>query len=180
MKNFAELLHQLILTPSKNEKIKLLTGFFVSTPDPERGYALGIFMGQVDFPLLKSSQLKTLTCTYIDPVLFDYSYHYVGDLAETIALIWPAGDGEPIPPLDQIIDHLQNLNREQALSQVTRWLNGATEIERWALLKLMTGNLRIGLSARTALLALTQLNPTIAIEEIEEICYVLSPPYLEL
>lgn len=180
MRNFALLIHQLILTHSKNEKIRILADFFKKTPDPERGYALGILTSQLDFPLVKSSQLKALVSTKIDPVLFNYSYEYVGDLAETIALIWPSAPGDTLPSLSEIVHCLQQLDRKKALHQIELWLNQASEIERWALIKLITGNLRIGLSTRTALIALSHINLDIRLEEIEEVCFLLSPPYKAL
>ncbi|WP_052045960.1 hypothetical protein [Candidatus Paracaedibacter symbiosus] len=180
MKNFAFLIHQLILTHSKNEKIRILTNFFKNTLDPERGYALGILINQLDFPLVKPLQLKALVSTKIDPVLFNYSYEYVGDLAETIALIWPSAPSDPLPSFNEIIHYLQQSNREEALHQIELWLNQANEIERWALIKLITGNLRIGLSTRTAFIALSRINLDIKLEEIEEVCFVLSPPYKAL
>lgn len=180
MKDFALLIHQLILTHSKNEKIRLLRDFFIHTPDPERGYALGILTNQLSFPLIKSSQLKALVYTKIDPGLFNYSYEYVGDLAETISLIWQSSSGEPLPSLSKIIHSLQQLDREKALNQIALWLNQSNEIERWALLKLITGNLRIGLSTRTALIALSEVNTSIRLEELEEVCFMLVPPYKTL
>ena len=88
MKKFSSLLHNLILTPSRNTKIKLLQDYF-KILDINRAYALAILSDQLSFQFIKASKLRELVYEQVDQHLFDYSYDYVGDLAETISLIWP-------------------------------------------------------------------------------------------
>ncbi len=90
MKAFATLLDRLVLTPSRNAKLTLLADYFRTTPDPDRGYGLAALAGTLDLKGVKPALLKELALERLDPVLFQYSYDYVGDLAETIALIWMA------------------------------------------------------------------------------------------
>jgi DNA ligase-1 len=133
MKAFANLLHCLILSQSRNRKLDILTRYFEKTPDPERGYALAILTDNLSFPLIKSSQLKVLILEKIDPVLFGYSHDYVGDLAETIAFLWPDATGQLPGNLENIIQTLQIHDKLTCLSHIAGWLNAATPVERWAL-----------------------------------------------
>src|SRR5690606_36034356 len=89
MKAFAKLLETLALTPSRNRKIAALTEYFAATPDPDRGYALAVLTGALSFDAVKAGRLKDVVLAEVDPHLFALSYDYVGDLGETIALIWP-------------------------------------------------------------------------------------------
>lgn len=180
MKEFAELLHHLILAQSRNRKIEILTNYFKETPDPERGYVLAILTGNLSFPLIKATQLKKLILQRVDPVLFAYSYDYVGDLAETIALLWPSSVGVNPESLETLIQILQTSEREEAMEHIVKWLNVITATERWALVKLITGGLRIGLSERLTKLALAQLSSQVTVEEIEESWHGLTPPYIDL
>src|SRR5215510_3003740 len=88
MKAFATLLDRLVLTPSRNGKLKLLTDYFRDTPDPDRGYGLAAIAGTLEVRNVKPAMLRELVLERMDEVLFRYSYDYVGDLAETISLVW--------------------------------------------------------------------------------------------
>src|SRR5579862_2361382 len=89
MRAFAALLDRLVLTPQRYVKLKLLTDYFRATPDPDRGYALAALTGELNVASVKPMMLRDLVIQRIDPELFYYSHDYVGDFAETIALIWP-------------------------------------------------------------------------------------------
>ncbi len=93
MNRFAELLDRLAYEPARNTKLRLITDYFRSTPDPERGWALAALTGALSFPHAKPGFIRSLIAERTDPVLFELSYDYVGDLSETVALMWPA----PIP-----------------------------------------------------------------------------------
>ena len=90
MKAFATLLDKLIYTRSRNAKIALIADYLVVTPDPDRGWALAALKEALDFPFIKSSLVRTLAMSRIDPELFMLSRQYVGETAETIALLWPS------------------------------------------------------------------------------------------
>src|SRR5512138_2840508 len=93
MKPFAELLDRLLLTPSRNAKLRLMVEHFRAVPDPDRGLALAALTGNLSFASVKPAMLRALVMERMDPVLFAYSYDYVGDLAETVSLVWePASD----------------------------------------------------------------------------------------
>src|SRR5664279_5199413 len=105
MKQFAQLLELLALTPSRNRKIEALSQYFAATPDPDRGYALAILTGALSFKNVKPAVLRDVVEREVDPVLFRLSYDYVGDLGETIALIWPHhGQQDDLPTLTDLIE----------------------------------------------------------------------------
>ena len=87
MEAFSNLLSDLILTGSRNRKISLLVEYFSTTADPDRGYALAALTGTLNFKNIKSSLFKELIKEKQDGYLFDLSYDYVGDLAETVSLL---------------------------------------------------------------------------------------------
>src|ERR1043165_1644302 len=90
MNRFAALLDRLAYEPSRHAKLRLLTGYFRETADPERGYALAAITGALSFRHAKAGVIRALIAERADPMLFKLSYDYVGDLSETVALMWPA------------------------------------------------------------------------------------------
>src|SRR5687768_2702488 len=90
MRRFADLLERLAFTPSRNAKLRLITDYLRTTPDPDRGWALAALTGGLDVPSVKPALLRDVTTARVDAELFALSHDFVGDLAETIALIWPA------------------------------------------------------------------------------------------
>src|SRR6188472_1124076 len=93
LNRFAELLDRLVLTPSRNGKLTLLVDYFRSVEDPDRGLAPAAITGDLNIAAVKPAMLRTLVTERMDPVLFGYSYDYVGDLAETVSLVWPQTPG---------------------------------------------------------------------------------------
>ena len=90
MNRFSALLEALLLTPSRNGKLRLMQEYFAAQPDPERGWALAALTGELSFAEAKPNQVRALTAERVDPELLAWSYDFVGDLAETVSLIWPA------------------------------------------------------------------------------------------
>jgi DNA ligase-1 len=238
MNRFAELLDRLAYEPGRNNKLRLVTAYFRETVDPDRGYALAALTGALSFKHAKSGMIRELIASRTDPVLFELSYDYVGDLSETVALMWPAnreaaplgspppqpsatrgegatarqkatassqtlsvsslvGEGQeggrhilepshpnlhnnpPPPTLTEVVTTLATLSKAELPAQLTRWLDELDETGRWALLKLVTGSMRIGLSARlakTAAAALGGKDP----HDVELMWPGLSPPYIEM
>jgi ATP-dependent DNA ligase len=183
MKRFAELLDRLAYEPARNNKLRLITDYLRSMGDPDRGWALAALTGALSFQHAKPGIIRTLIAERADPVLFDLSYDYVGDLSETVALMWPV-PAETVRSnreltLSDVIDTLSTLGKAQLPGQIARWLDLLDETGRWALLKLLTGGLRVGVSARlakTAAAALGNKDP----QEIELIWPGLKPPYQDL
>jgi DNA ligase-1 len=182
MNRFAELLDRLSYEPARNNKLRLIADYLRKTEDPERGWALAALTGALTFKHAKGGMIRALIAERTDPALFALSYDYVGDLSETIALMWP---GDPnhrpnkIPSLSDVVETLSTLGKAQLPAQIARWLDALDETGRWALLKLVTGGLRIGVSARLAKTAAASLGGKEP-DEIEIIWPGLAPPYLEL
>src|SRR5262245_390174 len=186
MKRFAELLDRLAYEPGRNNKLRLMTDYFRTTPDPERGWALAALTSGLAFKHAKPGVIRALIAERSDPVLFELSYDYVGDLSETVALMWPARDQTAAasrehraPTLSSVVTALSSLGKADLPAQLARWLDQLDETGRWALLKLVTGGLRIGVSARLAKTAAAVLGDKDP-HEIELIWPGLQPPYLEL
>src|SRR5580692_755635 len=89
MNRFAELLDRLAYEPGRNNKLRLITSYFRVVEDPDRGYALAALTGALSFKHAKPGLIRDLIADRTDPVLFALSYDYVGDLSETVALMWP-------------------------------------------------------------------------------------------
>jgi len=208
MNRFAELLDRLAYEPGRNNKLRLMTDYFRSTPDPERGFALAALTGALSFQHAKPSMIRALIAERVDPVLFELSHDYVGDLSETVALMWKARTqaGTSPPPRDtspsacarplerkhadgsqghdelllsSVVTALSSLGKSELPAQLARWLDQLDETGRWALLKLVTGGLRIGVStrlAKTAAAALGDKDP----QQVELIWPSVRPPYVEL
>jgi DNA ligase-1 len=180
VKAFSALLDRLAYTPSRNDKLRLLADYFASTPDPDRGWALAALTDGLFFRLPLRRILGEMIEARVDPVLFGLSRDYVGDTAETIALIWPGGDAQDAAPrLDDVVQTLKRAMPTEVPGLLSHWLDGLDATERWALLKLLTGALRVGVSARLAKTALAEWSK-VPLAEIEEVWHGLRPPYTEL
>ena len=179
MKEFTELLSDLILTTSINRKVELLCSYFGKTNCPERGIAVAAIVGDLESKFIKSSFLKDLISTQIDPTLFAYSYDYVGDLAETIALLWPQKSEDKTPSLSKVFKDLKNSSKEELKIIIPNLLDNFSSDQRWAFIKLFTGGLRVGVSARLVKKALAIYGNT-ELEEIEKLWHGLQIPYTDL
>ncbi len=179
---FAELLERLTLTPGRLAKIALLRRFFETEPDPDRGIGLAALTGELAFDAAKPALIRGLAESRTDPVLFAWSYDYVGDLAETVALMWPERRvNSPAPLLMEVVHALAGTPKAELPALVAGWLDASPSAVRLAILKLITGGLRVGASVRLAKIALAELSGgSIAADDIEEVWHGLTPPYTEL
>lgn len=202
MRAFAELLDRLSLTASRNAKLVLVRDYLKATPDPDRGWALAALTGDLTFDAAKPAMIRKAVEGRGDATLFGWSYDYVGDLAETVALIWPGqSDHRPNrePELGEVVDALRAAGRTEVRALLETWLDALEPKGRWALLKLMTGGLRVGLSARLAKTAAAMMRPAEAVappkaeggeargvlepvdvSAVEEVWHAVDPPYADL
>jgi len=178
MRDFAQLLERLLFSPGRNTKIALLRAYFKARPDPERGFALAAIAGKLDFPGAKPATLRALAEARTDPELFALSYDFVGDLAETIALIWPNPASTAPPDLPEVISLLRTAKRDAIPALIGGWLDVSDASTRIALIKLIAGGLRVGASLRLAKLALAEMGG-VDVNEIEEVWHSLEPPYTD-
>jgi DNA ligase-1 len=185
MHDFSRLLDGLVYTRSRNGKLKLIADYLVATPDPDRGWAMAGLTGALDLPAVKPAAIRGLIEQRIDPVLFAMSHDYVGDLAETVSLLWPKPPGLP-PEIDDgtlrlatIVERLSTLGRSEAPAALAEMLDHLDAPGRYALLKLATGGLRVGVSARLAATAFAQafgVDP----DEVQEAWHGVAPPFTAL
>jgi DNA ligase-1 len=186
VRGFARLLDRLSLTQGRNAKLVLVRDFLKETPDPDRGWALAALTGALSFDAAKPAAIRKAVEGRMDPVLFGWSYDFVGDLAETVALVWPASPGaNREPELSEVVDTLRTASRGEVQGLIEGWLDALDADGRWALLKLLTGGMRVGLSARLAKQAAADIaksegRDAVDVAEIEEVWHVLEPPYEDL
>ncbi|HTO40686.1 MAG TPA: cisplatin damage response ATP-dependent DNA ligase, partial [Rhizomicrobium sp.] len=180
MRAFAALLDRLSFTASRNVKIILVRDYLKETPDPERGWALAALTGALSFTAAKPAFIRKAVEARVDAELFALSYDYVGDLAETVALIWPTrASANRAPDFTEVIEALRIASRPQVQTLIENWLDALDGHERWALLKLVTGALRVGVSARLAKQAAADMG-AVPVAEVEEIWHAQTPPYEDL
>ena len=201
MRSFADLLDRLIYTRSRNAKLKLIVDYLRATPDPDRGWAMAALTGELDLPGVKPAVIRALIEARVDPILYRMSRDYVGDSAETIALLWPtptnpfvssAVEKPATKPgfstsletngeltISQAVDRLSALSRSDTPAVLAGMLDRLDADERFALLKMATGALRIGISSRLAKTALAQAFD-LDVEAVEEVWHGIDAPYTAL
>ena len=181
MRAFADLLDTLVYTRSRNAKLGAIAAYLRDTPDPERGWALAALTDSLNFPAVKSATIRSVAQSRVDPELLRLSRHYVGDTAETVALIWP--ESAPVvrsdPSVDEVVGMLASATRATAPAIIAELLDRLDANSRYAMLKLATGGMRIGVSARLAKTAFAQTF-AVPIDTVDELWHALAPPYAEL
>jgi DNA ligase-1 len=185
MRDFSQLLDALVYTRSRNGKLKLIGDYLRRTADPDRGYALAALTGNLDLPGVKPAAIRAIVEERVDPVLFYMSWDYVGDMAETVSLLWPKREEQPEEVDDgtlrigAVVERLRGLGRVEAPAALAGMLDHLDASGRYALLKLATGELRIGVSARLAKTAVASAYG-LDLDAVEEVWHGLGPPYLPL
>jgi len=180
MEEFADLVDSLIYTRSRNGKLQLIADYLRVTPDPDRGWALAALTEALDFPAVKSSTIRNLLTERVDPVLWSLSRDFVGDTAETASFLWPEPATPAAPPtVSEAVEALRHMTRASVMAELPRMLNRLDATGRYALLKLATGAMRVGVSARLAKVAFAQAFG-VAIDLVEEYWHALDPPYARL
>jgi DNA ligase-1 len=185
MRDFSQLLDALVYTSSRNGKLKLIGDYLRRTPDPDRGYALAALTGELSLPAVRPAAIRAIAEERVDPVLLYMSRDYVGDMAETVSLLWPKGEEQQADlddgtlRLSNVVERLASLGRAEAPGALASMLDHLDASGRFALLKLATGSLRIGISARLAKVALAQAFG-LDVDAVEEVWHGIGPPYLPI
>ena len=185
MRAFSQLLDDLVYTRSRNTKLRLIGEYLRQVPDPDRGYALAALTGSLDIPHVKPAAIRGLVEDRVDPVLFYMSRDYVGDTAETIALLWPTA-AAGVPEVDDgtltvsaVVERLRTAGKVDAPRLLAGMLDHLDASGRFALLKLATGGLRVGINARLAKQAFAEAFG-LDVNAVEEVWHGLDAPYPEL
>ena len=163
MRAFSDFLEALLFSPRRTVKLAHLVNWIRSTDDPDRGWGLAALTSDLSFSAVKAGVVRELAEQATDPDLFELSYDFVGDLAETVALLWPETESvsdKKKPSLSEVVSVLTSIQRKDAVLQLSDWMNELNVSERWALLKLATGGMRVGVSARLVRLSLAQAYDT--------------------
>ncbi|RJY09595.1 cisplatin damage response ATP-dependent DNA ligase [Aurantiacibacter aquimixticola] len=181
MEEFAALIDALVYTRSRNEKLRLIAEYLQNTPDPDRGWAMAALTDGLDFSAVKSSTIRNLLKERVDPVLWSLSRDFVGDTAETASFLWPDPLGEVAPPptVGEAVDALSCMTRANVMSELPRLLDRLDASGRYALFKLATGGMRVGVSSRLAKVAFANAFD-VDVDLVEEYWHALEPPYQEL
>jgi DNA ligase-1 len=184
VEQFAALLDALVYTRSRIGKLKLIADYLRFTADPDRGWALAALTDGLDFPAVKVSTIRNLLMERVDPVLFALSRDYVGDTAETASLLWPEACNRPPealapPAVSEAVEILAGMTRASAMRELPALLDRLDADGRFALLKLATGAMRIGVSARLAKTAFAQAF-AVSLDDVEEYWHGQTAPYLAL
>ena len=183
MESFSQLLEQLYFTSSTKNKTAFIHAYLRETPDPDRGWAIAAIAGTLSFDLFKRALIKKLTLERVDETLFALSYDYVGEMSETVAHLWPQAatqeNNQQLPSLGVVVDYFKQANREEAQQYLIALLDRMDPAQRWALVKLGTRGLRVGVSARLIKRILAEYgNKDVA--DIEQLWHGLEPPYMDL
>lgn len=180
MQAFAALIDGLIYTRSRDLKIRLIADYLRITPDPDRGWALAALAGSLNIATVKSAAIRAMAEERFDPMLFRMSRDYVGDTAETVALMWPDNSGgDAAPTVSEVIDLLNSTSRARAPAVLAELMDRLDANGRYALLKLATGGMRVGISARLAKTAFGQAFG-VSVDDVEEVWHALRPPFAAL
>ena len=182
MESFSDLLERLYFTNSTNTKTAILHQYLKQTPDPDRGWAIAAIAATLSFDMFKRALIKQLILERVDETLFALSYDYVGEMSETVAHLWPANrssNHQELPSLSQVVDYFKQAQKDEVREYLINLLDRMSPAQRWALVKLGTRGLRIGVSARLIKKILAEYgNKDVA--EIEQLWHGLEPPYTEL
>ena len=162
MKHFANLFAALDGTTKTNLKIQALADYFRQAPAADSAWAIYFLSGRRLRQPIPNKLLRqwAAEAAQIPDWLFDESYDAVGDLAETISLIVPAGSGEQAPTLshfvEQTVSKLRTLDeQDQRHAMLELWANTDPQ-QRLASMKLLTGAFRVGVSAALVTRAISQ------------------------
>tara|TARA_Y100000588_G_scaffold10902_1_gene11875 strand:- start:16616 stop:18304 length:1689 start_codon:yes stop_codon:yes gene_type:complete len=177
---FSNLLEQLYYTAGTKAKAQLIADYITNTPDPDRGWAIAAMAGTLRFDFFKRNTVKKLITEHTDPALFAMSYDYVGEVSETVAHLWPHSEPtDSLPSLTEVVETFASVSKQKVSDTLAHYLTIMTPAQRWALLKLGTRGLRIGVSARSIKQILADYGNK-DIKDIETLWHAVTPPYVDM
>ncbi|WP_442796145.1 ATP-dependent DNA ligase [Pelobium manganitolerans] len=163
MRRFAQLIQELELSNKTNDKIAALVQYFTEANDKDKVWVIALFTGKKPKRPIKSALLKywAIEITQTPEWLFTESYTNVGDLSETIALLLPPAQQQADLHLHQWIEDLHGLEGKDDDTKKAFILNAWNSLEtneRFIFNKLISGNFRIGVSAKMLVNALAKFS----------------------
>jgi DNA ligase-1 len=178
---FAELVDGLVITRSRNEKLALIADYLKSADPADRGWALAALTGTIEVRHVTSSVVRAMVGERVDETLFRLCREFVGDTAETAALIWPprpVAQGEPLT-LAGVVGALQGASKAAVPGVLSGLMDACDASARFAVLKLALGHFRVGVSERLAKTAFAQAYG-LDVDRVEEVWHASRPPHEDL
>ena len=162
MELFTALVTALGAAPKTNDKLDALATYFQQAGDSDRVWVIALFSGRRPKRLVNAGILMQwcIELTMLPAWLVDESYHTVGDLAETIALLLPPNKEKK--ETRSVSWYMNEFIRLQSAPESDRkaFITGSWEImdqdELFVFNKLITGGFRIGVSQKTMVNALSK------------------------
>ncbi len=166
MRRLADLYDALDSTTSTNAKVEAMVRYFGVAPPEDAAWALYFLTGRRLKRLLTTKLLVgwTLELTGLPEWLFAETYASVGDLAEVIALLLDQHERPENPeelPLSRWLEErllpLRSLEPAEQRERVVTWWKTLPRRELFLLNKMLTGELRVGVSDTLVVRAVAQL-----------------------
>ncbi|MCU0436233.1 MAG: ATP-dependent DNA ligase [Bacteroidia bacterium] len=162
MKQFAALIEALDRTNKTGEKTDALAEYFAKAAPADCLRAVALLSGRKPKSLVRSSMLRQWAAETagVDQWLFEESYHVVGDMAETIALLIPhntRGSHTGLEAFMQQLIALRNADDEEKKQFITQCWREFDYYEKFVFNKLITGGFRIGVAQQLVVRALARV-----------------------
>ncbi|MCX2478083.1 ATP-dependent DNA ligase [Pedobacter sp. MC2016-15] len=165
MRRFTQLIQQLETSNKTNDKIAALVSYFSTADEKDKPYVIAMFTGKKPKRPVPTALIRqwATELSEIPAWLFAESYHSVGDLSETIALVLPPARHTTDRKLHEWINDLAALNGKSDEQKkefiLYAWDNLDTQ-ERFIFNKLISGNFRIGVSNKMLVNAISKQSDT--------------------
>lgn len=164
MKAFTDLYTALDETTKTNEKVGAMRDYFEKVEPADAAWAIYFLTGRKPKQLVQIPKLvgMAIAAARLPEWLFSESYDAVGDVAETIALLLPAGDKSSTIPLHTWIEErllpLRGASDEAQFKSILQAWSELDEAQRFIWNKLLTGAFRVGVSQQLVIRALSQVS----------------------
>ncbi|WP_349352477.1 MULTISPECIES: ATP-dependent DNA ligase [unclassified Flagellimonas] len=161
MRQFAQLIKTLDGTNKTNVKVQALSNYFLEATDKDKVWTIAILSHRRPPRPVNTTLLRTWAAelSNIPAWLFEESYHIVGDLAETIALVVPSSEKGSKKSLTTFLQEMIALKpKSEAEKKEYLFQNWSVldYYERFVFTKLITGGFRIGVSQKLMTRALSK------------------------
>jgi|JI10StandDraft_1071094.scaffolds.fasta_scaffold00450_30 DNA ligase-1 len=162
MRAFAELYQSLDATTKTSAKLEALVAYLSSSSDADRAWAIYFLLGNKLKPSVPTKALRkaAIEAAQIPEWLFEETYQWVGDLAETIANIVPKAQrlehGSLSEWIEQYCRPLSKLELSEQIALLNQCWGRLDAQQRFVFNKLLTGNLRVGVNARLVTKAISE------------------------
>ncbi len=161
MKKFARLIKTLDSTNKTNIKVQALATYFTQANDADKVWTIAILSHRRPPRPVNTTLLREWAAELANiPLwLFEESYHIVGDLAETIALVVPAGEKPTLKSLTTFLKEMIALKPKEEADKKAYLFENWSQLnyyERFVFTKLITGGFRIGVSQKLMTRALSK------------------------